>query len=127
MYRPRSRNTPLYPANFRLGMWAWVFQRVTGLGIVVYLVMHILVISSSLQGGARFDSVLHFLESRPFIPLEIILLAGIIFHAVNGVRIVLFDLGVGVRSQKQIFWSAMGVGAVLFALVTWKAVPLLVQ
>ena len=115
----------MWPANFRLGMWAWVFQRITGAGIVFYLVLHIVVISSSLQGEGTFDRLLRFLESGPFLYLELVLIAAIIYHAVNGVRVILFDLGVGIRSQKPIFWGGLGVGAGLFGATLWAFAPVL--
>ena len=41
--------------------------------------------------------------------------ADVILHALNGIRLTMVDLGVGLSRQRQVFWYfAIGVGAVLF-------------
>ena len=46
---------------------------------------------------------------------EIALLATVILHALNGIRLTMVDMGVGLTRQRQVFWYfAIGVGAVLF-------------
>lgn len=107
---PRGgRNPELWPGNFKLGMWVWLLQRVTGLALVFYLFMHIWVISYSaaVNGKIAFDSTLQTLQSPFFIALDLLLVATVLFHALNGIRILLFDFGIGIRSQKTIFWGLM--------------------
>ena len=117
----RSLNTPYWPVNFRTGMWAFALQRVTGLILVVYLLLHIWVIASGTLGRGTFDQVLQRLQSPVFIFLDLLLMAAVLYHAFNGVRILLFDLGVGVRSQRPMFWIAFVLTAVLVlgGLVGW--------
>lgn len=95
-----------------VGMWAFVLHRITGLALIFYLLMHIMVISTSLQGAPSFNRLLAVLTSPPFLIADLGLLAAILFHSFNGVRIVLFDLGVGIRQQKAIFWLMMLVAAI---------------
>lgn len=124
--RERNRNTDLWPANFKLGMWAWLAQRVTGLVIAAYLFLHIFVISSSIfsANGSAFDSLLGILETPLFIVVDLLLLAVILYHALNGIRVLLFDIGVGVRSQKQIFWSIIAVAVIIEAAAVYLLAPL---
>lgn len=106
-----NHNTPWWPANYRAGTWAWVLHRVTGLVLVGYLFLHVWVISfSAIQwGGFSFGQVMALFQTPPFVVLDLGLLAVILFHSLNGIRILLFDIGIGVRSQKQLFWSAAAV------------------
>lgn len=113
-----ERHTDVWPLNYRLGMWAWLGQRISGLALVVYLFAHIVVISSAVwrEGGGSFDLVLGYLQSPLFIALDLLLLVAVMFHALNGVRILLADVGIGVRQHKISFWVLMVIAA---ALVVW--------
>ena len=124
--RERIINTPLWPGNYRLGMWVWLIHRLTGLALVLYVLMHIFVISFSVAGagGAAFDQVMEFLRAPFFVVMEIVLMAAVLFHALNGIRILLFDLGIGVRRQKEIFWGLMVVAAVAWLVGTYFLFPL---
>ena len=111
MYRPRQSD--LWPTRYGVGMWAWLLQRLSGIVIVIYLFFHIWVISTSLQGGQAFDRVLGNLQNPFILALELLLFWAILYHTFNGFRVILFDLGYGVRQQKAVFWAVMAV-AVLF-------------
>lgn len=104
-------------------MWAFLLHRITGLGLVFYLFLHIWVISSSLGGPKSFDRMLAFFQTPFFIILDLVLLAAILYHGFNGVRIILFDFGVGVRQQKFIFWLMMAIAIILFVTATAATVP----
>jgi succinate dehydrogenase / fumarate reductase cytochrome b subunit len=76
--------------------------------------MHILVIGSVVGGKENFDAAMKFLKAPIFILLEMGLLATIIIHGLNGIRIVLFDVGIGVKHQKEIFLAMMALGILPF-------------
>lgn len=107
-----------------VGMWAWWLHRVTGLALVGYLLLHVLLMGTSiLKGEASFDSMLSMLmTSKFFLILDLGLLAAVLTHGINGIRLILFDLGLGIRIQKEIFWAGMTVGAGLF---TWAVIRML--
>jgi succinate dehydrogenase / fumarate reductase cytochrome b subunit len=72
---------------------------------------------SLLRGEEAFDAALSVLMgSRFFGLLETLLLAAVLYHGFNGIRILLFDMGLGidVRAQKIIFWVFMGMAAILW-------------
>lgn len=123
--RERNLNTPLWPGNYRLGMWIWLGQRLSGLGLAGYVLMHLFVISFSMAGpgGKSFTEVMKFLQAPAFIILEIILMAAVLYHALNGIRILLFDVGIGVRHQKEIFLVALAVGFVAWAIGAYFLLP----
>jgi len=65
------------------GMWAWLFQRVSAILILLFLTLHFL------------------LPYRR--PLQFLLLFVVAFHAALGIRVFLIDLGASVKSQKILF------------------------
>jgi succinate dehydrogenase / fumarate reductase cytochrome b subunit len=105
-----------------MGMWAWVLFRISGLVLVAYLFVHIWIISQGRIGGpGRLDRLLETFDKPLLVFLQLMLVAVVLFHALNGVRIVLMDLGVGIRQHKAVFWVCMAVAAAALSLFTWKA------
>ena len=100
------------------GMWAWILHRLTGLGLVLYIFIHIVLMSTSLlRGEQAFDAMLTLLMRHPVLEvLDTMLLGAVLYHGFNGIRILLFDLGVGigVRSQKVLFWVFTAIAAILW-------------
>jgi succinate dehydrogenase / fumarate reductase cytochrome b subunit len=104
------------------GMWAWVLFRVSGLVLVAYLFVHIWVISQGRIGGpVELDKLFETFDKPVLAFLDLLLVAALMYHALNGVRIVLMDLGVGIRQHKAVFWVCMVVAAAALSLFAWKA------
>ncbi|MBI4770426.1 MAG: succinate dehydrogenase, cytochrome b556 subunit [Chloroflexi bacterium] len=100
----------------RTGMWAFALNRITGIGLVVYLYLHLVVLSMLAGGPESWDSFVRLARSRAFLALDVLLIAGALIHGLNGVRVALTGFGVGVRTQKALFGGLMAVAAVaLFA------------
>ena len=96
------------------GNVAFWIQRVTGLALVAYLILHVHTIHD-LRNPATFSSALETFNKPLFKLGEIALLGTVILHALNGIRLTLVDMGIGLTRQRQTFWYfAIGVGAVLF-------------
>lgn len=87
----------------KLGMVAFVLNRVTGIGLVVYLLIHIAVLSLLVQGESQWDNFINLVRSPFFLAMDVVLLAGILIHGLNGIRIGLVGLGISARNQKLIF------------------------
>lgn len=120
----RNLNVPLWPANFRVGMTAYALHRITGLAITAYLLMHIMVISSAMVGGkSAFDALLGLLQTPLFVVLDLGLIAVVVFHGLNGIRLIMFDLGYGVRSQRQLFWAVFAASLVAVVMATIASLP----
>lgn len=129
MYRPvvnrevRYADLDLWPTKLRTGMWAWILHRITGLAIVFYLLMHIGVISTALWGG--FDHTMAILRHPVFATGELLLVCAVLYHGLNGLRIILFDLGMGIKHQKALFWGAFllaAAGSLWAAKVFWPLI-----
>jgi succinate dehydrogenase / fumarate reductase, cytochrome b subunit len=105
-----------------IGMWAWMLFRISGLVLVFYLFVHLWVISQGRIGGPdSLNSLMEFFDKPILVFLDLMLVAAVLYHALNGVRIILMDFGVGIRQHKVIFWLCMLVAAVALALFAAKA------
>ncbi len=103
-------------------MWAWMLFRISGLVLVFYLFVHVWVISQGRIGGPEaIDNLFEFFDKPLLVFLDLMLVAAVLYHALNGVRIILMDLGVGVHRHKAIFWVCMLVAALTLALFAAKA------
>jgi succinate dehydrogenase / fumarate reductase cytochrome b subunit len=109
----------------RAGWWAWLLQRVTGLALVGYLFLHIAVISTGQAGADAFDDVLKVLQTPVFVALDLLLLAAVLYHGLNGLRVVLLDLGIGIRRQAALFWTCLALTLVTTGAATYFSLPLI--
>ena len=73
---------------------------------IFYLSLHIWVINSLTYGEKTFNEVMTFLNSPLFKLLEVGLWGVILFHAFNGVRIVIVDFFKGSLAHKKLFVAA---------------------
>ncbi len=101
--------------NRHLGMWAYVLNRLSGIGLVVYLFLHLGVLSMLAIGPAAWDSFVALAKSPLVLVMDVVLLAGLLIHGLNGIRITLNGMGIGVRSQKPLFIGLMAVALVATA------------
>lgn len=105
--------------EFSAGMWAWVFHKFTGWVLVGYLFTHIAVLSTALSGPAAYTNTITTLEGLLVVRvLEVGLLAVAVFHMLNGSRLLLVDLGVGLERQDVSFYASLILtGAIVVASV----------
>lgn len=103
----------LYRYRWGEGMWSYVFHRISGVALIVYLSMHIWVLHYLQKGAAAYDSLMNYLDMPVFKAGEVALLAAILFHSINGMRLVLMDAGVGHRRYRLTFWIVFAACALL--------------
>jgi succinate dehydrogenase / fumarate reductase cytochrome b subunit len=105
------------------GMWAWLLFRISGLVLVFYLGAHIIIISMGQIGtnGDTFDSLMKMFDSSIAVILDLFLVAAVLYHALNGVRIVLMDFGLGIKRHKIIFWACMALAAICLVFFAYVA------
>ena len=105
--------------EFSAGMWAWVFHKFTGWVLVGYLFTHISVLSTALTGDAAYTATIRTLEGLLLVRvLEVGLLAVAVFHILNGLRLLMVDLGLGLESQDKSFYASLILtGAIVVASV----------
>src|SRR5919199_2866682 len=101
----------------REGMWTWVLHRVSGVAILFFLFAHVTDTALVNVSPQAYDRVIDTYRNPIVGLLEIALAVLVLFHALNGLRIILFDFwSQGIARQRQMLY----VQAVLFVLL---AVP----
>lgn len=103
----------------QLGMWAYILNRLSGLGLTLYLFLHLGVLSTLTQGPAGWDSFVALAKQPAFLALDVLLLTGLLIHSLNGLRVTLTGLGFGVRAQKPVFVGLMVLALALAAAGAW--------
>jgi succinate dehydrogenase / fumarate reductase cytochrome b subunit len=99
------------PRGRRLGGLAFILNRLTGLGLVVYLYLHLMILSLLVQGPNAWDDFVDIALSPPFLALDVFLLTGMLIHGLNGIRVGLVGLGLVASRQKALFIAAMVIAA----------------
>ena len=97
----------------RVGMVAWMLHRLTGLGLVLYLMLHVWGLRA-ITDPAAYNALIASYHGPLFKVAEFGLLIAVIYHALNGVRIVLIDFMGWSPNQRKLFWT---LGAVAVALI----------
>ena len=104
----------------KLGMWAYALNRITGIGLVVYLYLHLGVLSLLSRGPSSWESFVSLARSPSFLTLDVILLAGFLIHGLNGLRVALTGFNIGVKQQKVLFSALMLVAVVALGAAALK-------
>ncbi|MCI3224158.1 Succinate dehydrogenase/Fumarate reductase transmembrane subunit [Streptomyces sp. S4.7] len=98
----------------REGMWSWVAHRVTGVTIFFFLFVHVVDTALVRVSPEAYDDVVSTYKTPLVGLMEYGLVAAVLFHALNGLRVIAVDFwSKGPRYQKQMLWSVVGVWLVL--------------
>lgn len=73
------------------GQWSWVAHRITGVGILLFLFAHIVDTALVGWGPEAYNSVIALYHNPIVQIMELGLVGAVIFHSLNGVRIMIFD------------------------------------
>lgn len=86
------------------GMWLWVLHRLTGVGVLAFLFLHI-ADTYLIAFGAEYYNELVFLYKNPFFRvMEVLLVGAVLYHALNGLRIIVLDFWErAIDYHKQLF------------------------
>jgi succinate dehydrogenase / fumarate reductase cytochrome b subunit len=100
----------------REGMWSWVAHRVTGVLIFFFLFAHVLDTALVRVSPEAYNDVIGTYKNPVVGLAEAGLVAAIIFHAFNGVRVMLVDFwSRGPRYQRQMLWGVLALWVLFFA------------
>ncbi len=98
----------------REGMWSWVAHRITGVAVFFFLFVHVLDTALVRVDPDLYDAVIETYKTPIVNLLEVGLVGAVLFHALNGVRIILVDFwSKGPRYQKQMLWGIVGLWVAL--------------
>lgn len=105
-------------------MWSWVLHRITGIAIYFFLLVHVLDTALIRLSPEAYDAVIGTYKN-PIMGLgEVALVAAIVYHAFNGLRIIAVDLWPwATRHQRQLWWGVLAVWAVTVAGFSARHIP----
>ncbi len=102
LFRLRSRELgPAYRGG--VGQWSWAAHRITGVLVVAFLFGHIVDTFAVGFGPELYDETIALYKQWWFMPFEIALVAAVLYHALNGLRIILFDFWPGLALRQKAF------------------------
>jgi succinate dehydrogenase / fumarate reductase cytochrome b subunit len=88
------------------GMWSWVLHRITGATVFFFLFIHVLDTALVRISPQAYDEVISTYKTPIVGLMELGLVAAVLFHALNGIRVILIDFwGQGPRYQRQMLWT----------------------
>lgn len=99
----------------REGQVAWMLHRLTGVGVFVFLALHIIDIFLMSFGSDVFNALLFFYHQFLF-KLSIVfgLYPGVLYHGLNGIRVVAIDFWPDLGKKQAMLWR---VQVAIFALL----------
>jgi succinate dehydrogenase / fumarate reductase cytochrome b subunit len=101
----------LDPRGRALGARVFAADRIVAVGLVAYLYLHLGVLSMLLRGREAWGAFLRLATTTAFLGLDVLLLFGLLFHGLNGVRVALVGSGVVPDRHRALFWAAAVLGA----------------
>jgi succinate dehydrogenase / fumarate reductase, cytochrome b subunit len=88
------------------GMWTWVLHRITGVGVFFFLLVHVLDTALVRVSPEAYDLVIATYKTPIVNLLEVGLVGAVLYHGLNGLRIILVDFWAkGPRLQRQMTWA----------------------
>jgi len=98
----------------RLGIWGWlgggrwgvdrylyIFHRLTGLSILAFFIMHIFASSARCFGPQAWKNTMLIMHNPIFKIGEFLVFIAFVFHAFNGIRLILIELGLAVGKAEE--------------------------
>ena len=96
------------------GMWSWVAHRITGVAVFFFLLVHVLDTALVRVSPDAYDMVIATYKTPIVNLLEVGLVGAVLYHALNGLRVILVDFWAkGPRHQKTMFRSIVVVWALI--------------
>jgi succinate dehydrogenase / fumarate reductase cytochrome b subunit len=97
------------------GQWSWLLHRITGLGVLLFLLVHIVDITLIGFGPTIYNDAIAIFSTGIIRLISLALIASLLFHAFNGVRIILIDVWPsGYKYQQGMFIAVLVLTIVLF-------------
>lgn len=95
-------------------MWSWVAHRTTGVAVFFFLFVHVLDTALVRVSPDTYDRVIATYKTPIVNLLEVGLVGAVLFHALNGVRIILIDFwSKGTKYQRPLLWTVIAIWIVV--------------
>lgn len=92
------------------GMWSWVLHRITGATIFFFLFVHVLDTALVRVSPEAYNEVVDTYKTPIVGLMEVGLVAAVLYHALNGIRVILIDFWQhGPRYQRLMLWVVAAV------------------
>lgn len=102
------------------GQWSWAIHRLTGLGVLLFLLAHILDTALVLLGPDLYNKIIMLYRNPLFGLAEIGLFGALLYHSINGVRICVIDFWPSTtRYHRQLSYAVLAIFLVSFAPVVY--------
>ena len=103
----------------KVGMWSWVLHRISGVGIFFFLLVHVLDTALVRVSPEAYNVVIESYKTPIIGIAELGLIGAILFHGLNGLRVIAVDFwSKGVKYQAIMFWAVLAITIVLVAAFT---------
>ena len=97
------------------GQWSWLLHRVTGLGVLLFLLVHIVDITLIGFGPTIYNDAIAIFSTDVIRVISLALIASLLFHAFNGIRIILIDFWpAGYKYQQAMFYIVLAITIISF-------------
>ena len=83
-------------------MWSWVLHRITGVAIFFVLVVHVLGTAAARVSPQAYDEIVDVYRTPLAVLGEIVAVAAVLFHALNGIRVTVLDYWRGGRKYQRL-------------------------
>lgn len=98
-----------------IGQWAWAVNRVAGLGILLFLALHIADVFVVGLGPGLFNDLLFLYKGPAIRILDVFLVFGLLYHGINGLRLTLMDFKPSTARQHiRLFYIQIVIFLLLF-------------
>lgn len=96
------------------GMWSWVLHRITGVLTFFFLFVHVLDTALVRVSPNTYNAVIETYKNPIVNLMEVGLVGAVLYHALNGVRVMLVDFwSKGPKYQRHMLWAIIGIWVVV--------------
>jgi succinate dehydrogenase / fumarate reductase, cytochrome b subunit len=96
-----------------ISFWGFIINRITGLGLTLYLFMHLTMLGNLARGKEAYDGFIAFVHNPVFLIGELLVVSAGVIHGLNGLRIGLNSFGIGLKYQKVFYVGLMIVAGII--------------
>ena len=91
----------MYAGRYSFERYLYLGHRLSGLGLLAYMVLHIVETANRIRGEEAWAELMALFASPPFRVIEYLLFAMAVFHMMNGVRLMIIELGFFLGRPKE--------------------------
>ena len=120
----------LYAGRYSFERYLYLLHRLSGLGLILYLLLHIIETGQRLNGEVAWTGLMALFTTPFFKFMEYVLFAAFVYHGLNGVRLIITELGYllgkpaqpvypypsSVKRHRPLTYLLMGLAALTIAL-----------